>query len=194
MKEKVITVSSYGIALFSENAVSTFLKENKIRSKKLLKIFQENQSLYLDSLAKGVWIPILPVDSIKYQIKTSNLGEVFGDEWEKTLEEDGFNLNVYDSFWIASIGLLSDLAKESFEAESISYETLDGNKLYQGFKFGYPSGKYTVKIEGYRRNIEKAFPEPNFGYLFSLDKVDVFCGYKDPREDDNYFFNVAQIK
>ncbi|PUV24099.1 hypothetical protein [Sphingobacterium athyrii] len=194
MTDKVITVSSYGIALLSENVVNAFLKENKIRSKKILKLFQENQTLYLDSLAKGVWIPILPIDSTKYSIKISNLGEAFGDEWEKNVEEQGFNLNVEDSLWIASIGLLSDLAKESFNAENISYETLDGNKLYQGFKFHYPSGKYTVKIEGYRRTIEREFPEPNYGYLFTLDHVEEFQGYKDPRQDDKYFFNVAQIK
>ncbi len=194
MTNKTITLSSYGIALLSENAVSAFLKENNIRSKKILKLFQENQSLYLDSLAKGVWIPILPIDATKYRIKIANLDEVFGDEWEKTVEEEGFNLNVKDSLWVISVGILSDLAKEILNNDNISYETLDGNMLYQGFKFECPSGKYTVKIEGYRRTIEREFPEPNFGYLFTLDQVSEFQGYKDPRENDKYFFNVAQVK
>lgn len=193
MTDKVITVSSYGIALLSENVVGSFLKENKIRTKKLLKLFQENQSLYLDSLAEGVWIPMLPIDSIKYSIKILNLGEVFGDEWEKTIEEEGFNLTIENSLWVVSIGVLSDLTKESFDSDNISYETLDGNTVYQGFNFQYPSGKYSVKVEGYKRIIEKEFPEPNYGFLFTMDKVDGYQGYNDPREDDKYFFNVAQI-
>lgn len=35
-------------------------------------------------------------------------------------------------------------------------------------------------------------PNPNYGFLFSLTKVDEFDGFKNPREEI-YDFNVAHI-
>jgi len=37
------------------------------------------------------------------------------------------------------------------------------------------------------------YPEANFGFSFELEKVESFDGFKDPREDDKYNFNIAQM-
>lgn len=192
MKDKIISISSYGMVLVSQTVLKNFLKENKIRSKKVVQAFQDNHTLYLDSISKGIWLPILPIDSVKYSIKISNDGDSFDDEWEKNIEEPGFNLSVIDTFWILGIGALDDLVKENFGTEMMSYQTLDGHTLNQGFRFDYASGKYLIKIEGFRRRIERQFPESNYGFLFTLEHIDKFDGYKDPREDEKYYFNIAQ--
>ncbi|MFW2102870.1 hypothetical protein [Acinetobacter guillouiae] len=193
MTDKVLDVASYGIVLTSENVLKKYLKNNKIRTKKVLKLFKENHSLYLDSISKGVWIPFLQINSIEYVIKLSNNGENFDENWEKKIEEDGFNLAVEDCFWVLGAGVLYDLGKENFDKKYMSYQTLDGETLYNGFRFDLLTGNYLVKIEGYRRKIEKEYPNANYGFLFTLTKVDDFKGYKDSRENEKYYFNVAQI-
>jgi len=67
--DKILTTSSYGICLFSMEALQDFLTREKIRSKKLLALFQKNKKKYLDAQKEGVWIPIPQIDSIKYLIK-----------------------------------------------------------------------------------------------------------------------------
>jgi hypothetical protein len=193
MAEKILDVASYGIALLSEKVLNSFLKNNKIRTKKVLKLFQENHPLYIDSISNGVWIPFLPINSIEYIIKLSNNGESFDNKWEKKIEEVDFNLQVEDKFWILGVGTLYDLGKENFDQDSMSYQTLDGETLFKGFRFDISSGKYLVKIEGYKRKEELPYPEANNGFLFTLTKVEDFDGYKDPREDDKYYFNIAQL-
>jgi hypothetical protein len=68
--DKVLETSSYGICIFSLSVIEDHLKEERIKSKKLLDFFQKNHSKYLDTLLKGVWIPFLPIDSIEYITET----------------------------------------------------------------------------------------------------------------------------
>ncbi|MFJ5789252.1 hypothetical protein ACIP9G_04130 [Lysinibacillus sp. NPDC093197] len=106
-----------------------------------------------------------------------------------------FNIEVKDTLWIASIGLFYELNRNKFlENDEISYQTLDGETLYSGFRYNVDSGKYLVSIKGYARKKKLAYPNPNFGFLFSLKKVVEFEGYNDPREDEKYNFNVADME
>jgi len=65
--------------------------------------------------------------------------------------------------------------------------------VYSAFKYEVPSGKYLLSIKGYKRKLELEFPNPNCGFLFSLVKVDEFDGFNNPREDELYDFNVANM-
>lgn len=55
------------------------------------------------------------------------------------------------------------------------------------------SGKYLVSIKGFVRKQKLDFPNPNYGFLFSLVAVDEFESFNDPREDEIYYFNVANM-
>jgi hypothetical protein len=196
MAEKKLDVSSYGIYLLSVDKLTNFLKENKIKSKKLLEFFQKNHELYLKSLEQGVWLPILPIDSIEYIIKFGNK-ENFDSSWEKVFNIDEFNLEVGNdnSFWIGSTGNLLTFEVNDYLGDSKnynSYSTLDGEVLYDSFKFNLESGKYLVNIIGYKRKSALEYPEANYGYSFEFKKVEEFIGYKDPREDDKYLFNLSK--
>ncbi|MFJ7662780.1 hypothetical protein ACIQXW_10300 [Lysinibacillus sp. NPDC097162] len=172
-----------------------FLKKEKARSKKILKNFQDNHKRYINSLAEGIWIPFLPIDSIEYLIKIDNYNQSFDDEWEEKMVYHNFNIEVKDTLWIASIGLFYELNRNKFlENDEISYQTLDGETLYSGFRYNVDSGKYLVSIKGYARKKKLDYPNPNFGFLFSLKKVVEFEGYNDPREDEKYNFNVADME
>ena len=70
---------------------------------------------------------------------------------------------------------------------------MDGIPLFYGFRYDFTSGKYLVKIAGYSRKQKLEYPNANFGFLFSFDKVDEFVGFNDPREDEIYNFNVADM-
>ncbi|RVU91059.1 hypothetical protein EH230_09205 [Flavobacterium columnare] len=195
MIEKKLDVSSYGIYLLSIDRLTIFLKENKIRSKKVLEFFQKNHELYLKSLEQGVWLPILPIDSTEYIIKFGN-NENFNSNWEKVFNINEFNLEISDdnSFWVGSIGnLLTFEVKDYLDnsKEYNSYSTLDGEILYDSFKFNIENGKYLVDIVGYKRKSPLEYPEANYGYSFEFKKVEQFVGYKDPREDDKYVFNLS---
>lgn len=191
---RLIEVASYGLAIFSIEGLSNFLSLKKNKSKNVLKFFQNNHKEYLESLESGIWIPILPIDSIEYEVKIGNLDESFDSNWKLKFNYDGFNLDIIDNtFWIISSGQLADFDKAKYEGNDIiSYKTLDGEILNSGFRFNVDSGKYKLSISGYERNEEVEYPQSNYGYLFILEKVDSFQTYNDPREDDKFNFNLSE--
>jgi len=194
MLEKKLTITDYGIYIMSVDKLLVFLKENKIKSKKILEVFQKNHDLYIKSLQEGVWIPILPIESTKYIISDSDI--YFNNDWEKQFKYENFNLDLSDNtFWVGSFGNLLNLNVEQFTNstnDSISYQTLDGITLYKSFKFKLESGKYLVNIIGYKRKNKLEYPEANYGYSFEFKKIQEFNGYMDPREDDKYLFNLSK--
>ncbi|KIQ16524.1 hypothetical protein RT99_20920 [Flavobacterium sp. MEB061] len=195
MIEKKLDVSNYGIYLLSVDKLTDFLKENKIKTKKILEFFQKNHELYLKSLEEGVWLPILPIDSIEYIIKIGE-NENFDNNWDIVFNIDGFNLEIGNdnSFWVGSTGNLLTFEINDYlgEKKYNSYQTLDGEVLYDSFKFNLESGKYLVNIIGYKRKNKLEYPEANYGYSFEFKKVQEFNGYIDPREDDKYLFNLSK--
>jgi hypothetical protein len=196
MIEKKLDVSNYGIYLLSVDKLTDFLKANKIKTKKILAFFQKNHELYLKSLNEGVWFPILPIDSIEYIIKVGEK-ENFDNNWDKVFNIDGFNLEIGNdnSFWIGSTGNLLTFEINDYLDDSKnynSYQTLDGEVLYDSFKFNLESGKYLVNIIGYKRKNKLEYPEANYGYSFEFKKVEGFNGYMNPREDDKYLFNLSK--
>ncbi|MDW8852408.1 hypothetical protein SD960_20065 [Flavobacterium sp. MMLR14_040] len=194
MLEKKLTITDYGIYIMSVDKLLVFLKENKIKSKKILEVFQKNHDLYIKSLQEGVWIPIVPIESTKYIISENDI--YFNNDWEKQFKYENFNLDLSDNtFWVGSFGNLLNLNVEQFtnsNNDSISYQTLDGITLYKSFKFKLESGKYLVNIIGYKRKDKLEYPEANYGYSFEFKKVNEFNGYLDPREDDKYLFNISK--
>ena len=51
-----------------------------------------------------------------------------------------------------------------------------------------------LSIKGYTRKEQQKFPTPNCGFFFSFTEVDSFEGFKNPRESDEYDFNLGSIK
>ena len=184
-----------------------FFKEKRVRTKKLLEKFQKNKDFYLDAQKEGIWIPFAGINSIDYVIKLEGSDVPFDDAWEERMEYDGFNIEIKDSLWISDIGSFYTFQEEEYSGKEgtykmpygimrfysgtdDSYQTLDGNRLYSGFKYEVPSGKYLLSVKGYARKQALERPNSNFGFLFSLVRVEAFEGYKNPRED-TYDFNVA---
>lgn len=190
--DKILTTSNYGICLFSVEVLQEFLKKEKVRSKKLLALFQKDKKRYLDSQKEGVWVPFVQIDSIKYLIKLEGYDVSFNNEWEQKLEYKGFNIEIRDGLWISDIGSLYTFNAKEFSKNEISYQTLDGKTIYSDFKYDVPSGKYLLSIKGYARRHPLDRPNPNYGFLFSLTKVDKFEDFKNPREEI-YDFNVAHM-
>lgn len=190
--DKILTTSSYGICLFSLEVLQKFLKKEKVRSKKLLDVFQKDKNRYLASQKEGVWIPFAQINSIKYLIKLEGYDVPFDDEWEQKMEYDRFNIEIKEGLWISDIGSFLKFEAEEFCGNEISYQTLDGKTIYSDFKYDVPSGKYLLSIKGYARKQPLDKPNPNYGFSFSLVKVDEFDGFKNPREEI-YDFNVANM-
>lgn len=191
--DKILSTYNHGVCLFSVNVLYDFLKKEKIKSKKILEVFQKDKNRYLLSLEEGVWIPLAQIDSGEYVIKLEGFDEPFGDEWEQRMEYDGFNLDVSDGIWVSDIGSLLMFESNEFCCTERIFEDGDGTLLHSDFKYNIPSGKYIVKIKGFIRKELLEFPHSNFGYLFSFFKVDEFNGYSNPREEQ-YNFNLADIE
>ena len=191
--DKDLSVSDYGICLFSVEILQEFLKREKVRSKKLLQKFQKDKKLYIATQKEGAWLPIVQIDSVHYIIKLDGYDEPFHDEWEQKLEYDGFNIEIKDSLWVSSIGKFNEFNADTFCGDEISYQTLDGKTLYSAFKYDVPSGKYLVSVKGYTRKQPLERPAPNYGFAFSLVKVEEFDGFKNPRESDEYEFNIGWL-
>ncbi len=192
--DKILSVYSYGVCLFSVNVLQDFLKREKIKRKNILYFFQKDKGRYLTSQKEGVWIPLVGINSGEYVIKLEGADIPFDDEWEQRLEYEGFNLELRDGLWISSIGTLYEFEPSEFCGTEITYIDGDGKLSYANFRYDVPDGKYLVKIKGYLRKQLLEFPNPNYGYMFSLTEVDEFDGYKNPRENEEYDFNVASTK
>ncbi|WP_438712346.1 hypothetical protein ACSTS3_08155 [Aquimarina muelleri] len=194
MKNRQLEVSDYGLYLSSPDKMSSFLKNEKIRSKKILDFFQKNHDEYLKSIKEGSWLPILPIDSIEYIVEVN---KALSGDWIEVHKIEGFNLEVGEdnSVWVGSLSNLHNWNLKDYtnDKDFNSYETLDGEICYGSHRFDVPKGKYLVNIKGYKRKEELEYPEANYGFLFEFEKIDEFDGYKDPREDDKYSFNVAQM-
>lgn len=205
--DKILSTGSYGICVFSLEVLQDFLKKKRVRTKKLLEKFQKNKDFYLDAQKEGIWIPFAGINSIDYVIKLEGNDVPFDDAWEERMEYDGFNIEIKDSLWISDIGSFYTFQEEEYSGKEgtyktpygimcfysgtdNSYQTLDGNRLYSSFKYEVPSGKYLLSVKGYARKQALERPNSNFGFFFSLVRVEAFEGYKNPRED-TYDFNVA---
>ena len=193
--------------VYSLEVLQDFLKKKRVRTKKLLEKFQKNKDFYLDAQKEGIWIPFAGINSIDYVIKLEGSDVPFDDAWEERMEYDGFNIEIKDSLWISDIGSFYTFQEEEYSGKEgtyktpyeimcfysgtdNSYQTLDGNRLYSSFKYEVPSGKYLLSVKGYARKQALERPNSNFGFFFSLVRVEAFEGYKNPRED-TYDFNVA---
>lgn len=191
--EKHLSVFDYGICLFSVEILQDFLKKEKIRSKKLLNKFQKDDQLYLATQKEGAWLPIVQIDCGKYVIKLDGYDEPFNDEWEQKFKYDGFNIEIKDSLWISSISKFNEFEANDYCGKETSYRTLDGVSGQDSFKYDVPSGKYLISITGYARKQPLEHPAPNYGFAFSLVKVEEFDGFKNPRESDDYEFNLGWL-
>ena len=67
-------------------------------------------------------------------------------------------------------------------------------KIYTDIKYDVPAGKYLLSIKGYVRKEKQKYPVPNCGFYLSLTKVEAFEGFKNPRETDEYDFNIGSME
>lgn len=212
--DKLLSASEYGICLFSFDVLQDFLKREKVRSKKLLKVFQSKKKLYLESQKEGIWFPMAGINFFEYVIKVDGFDEPFSDEWEQKLEYSGFNLEVKNGLWISGFGSLFEFKPEQYGGEEGSYavntpfgdimyyynknevsrKSLEGKISYTDYRYDIPDGKYLLTVKGYTRGDRKNYTYGNCGFFFSLARVEDFDGFKNPREQDEFDFNVGSIK
>lgn len=207
--DRYIDTSEYGICIWSMGTVTGFLKNERIRSNKLLALFQKNKKVFLKLVQNGVWIPIPQIDSESYFIKIKNLGEGFDDQWEQVFEYGDFNLEITDGLWISDTGSFLKFDEQTYPEEGYEYEaafgikhydsnkerwyiTLNGCKIYSDVWVDMPSGKYLLTIRGYARKEITDKKAVNYGYQFELKEVNVFESFNNPRED-KYNFNIGSI-
>ena len=211
--DKLLSASEYGICLFSFEVLQDFLKTNKKRSKKLLHLFQKDKKLYLKSQEQGIWFPMAGINFFEYVIKVDGFDEPFDGEWEQKLEYSGFNLEIKNGLWISGFGSLFEFKPEQYGGEEGSYavktpfgdimyyynknevyrKSLKGKISHTDYRYDIPDGKYLLSVKGYVRGEKKNYTYGNCGFFFSLTKVDAFDGFKNPREDEEFDFNVGSI-
>ncbi|WP_277064423.1 hypothetical protein [Prevotella aurantiaca] len=191
MERRTLSITGYGIYVVSIASLKRFLSSKNVKSKNILQVFQNNPDLYFESLSEGIWIPILPIDCIDYDIMVGS-DEIAQGNWENVFAYDGFNLDVEDGeIWIGSIGSFANFKVSEFKkaaSDRLSYQTLDGETLNKGFRITLEKGKYRVSILGHKQhtNDDKTI----YGYGFDFQKTAEFTEYNDPREDEKYTFNL----
>ncbi len=182
---RILRVSGYGLQLYSVDCLLDFRKKARIRTKKMLDLFQKNHDKYMAILESKSWLAFPGIDSIYYQICFSHLNEKFTDDWKKVFDYDGYQLKVGsdNAIWIETLDAFDCWEITEYEnVEEISYMTLDGVKLTNAYKVNISEGFYTVGISGHRRRLSDS--EFEAGFLFSLTKNNKEQGVKDPRNDD----------
>ena len=191
--ERILSTYNHGLCMFSSDMLCDFLKREKIRTKMVLDFFQKDKKRYLSSLEEGIWIPLAQIDSGEYIIKLEECDEAFDDGWEQKIEYEGFNIDVKGGLWISDIGSLLAFDANVLCGTERTFEDGDGTVLYSDIKYNIPNGKYLVKIKGYVRKQLLEYPNSNYGYMFSLIRVDEFNGYNNPREEI-YNFNISDME
>lgn len=179
----IVDTCSYGLCLFSYDKLMSFLIENKkTRIKRLLDFFEKNHDDYIQSLKTGTWLPIPQINSGAYEI------QIINDDIDGIFYYDDFNLEITDNaLWICDLGKLSSFDKGLFQDKNeIYYYTLDHKKIVSAIKVPMNNGKYLLSIFGSMKNNTPCFS-------FKFKTVDSFEAFKDPREDDIYDFNVANM-
>ena len=193
--EKILDTSNYGICLFSLPVLQEFMKQKGISNKKLIPKLQRNRKLFIESLKAGILVPIVGIDSVAYDVRLEGQDEPFGKEWDEKLSYEGFNLKIQDTICMADIGLLHPFEAEDFSSDENHYETRDGHTIYTQFQRKIPDGKYLLNIKGYARKGSEGYGnsggKAEFGYWFSLTKVDAFKGCQNPRDDELFDFNIG---
>lgn len=121
--------------------MTDFLKEKKIRSKKVLELLQKKKDLYLETIEQGIWMPIPSINSGEYIVKVEGDDDSFGDDWTKVLSYEGFNLDVRNGLWISDIGSLQEFDKTEYEGDGREETSPYGTVSY------YSSPPNNVKIE-----------------------------------------------
>lgn len=71
----------------------SIFKRKKVRTKKLLSLFQDNKEKFLKSQENGVWMPIPQINAGKYIIKVVGFDALFSDDFEEKFEYEGFNID-----------------------------------------------------------------------------------------------------
>lgn len=212
--DRTVSANGYGICLFSADTLQDFLKREKIRKRKLLSLLQKDKELYLATQREGILVPLVQINSYNYAIKLAGWDEPFDGQWEQKIDYDGFNLEIKDGLWISAISQLEPFEPMEYHAVEEEfyttppfgqehyrspwerwYKTLDGIYTdYTDIKYDVPAGKYLLSIKGYVRKETLKPPTPNCGFFFSLTEVEAFEGFKNPRESDDYDFNVGSMK
>lgn len=207
--DKIIGTYNYGLCVFSIDTMTEFLKTKRIRSKKVLDLFQKKKDLFLESVKDGIWMPVPSINSGKYVIKLEGYDDSFGDEWTEVLSYDGFNIDVKNGLWVSDIGSLLVFDKTEYEGEgrevtsaygTISYfsnkeqwhKDLDGHISYSAYWYDVPEGKYLLTLTGFARKEIVDDKAANYGFQFHLRKTDHFTDVKNPREEV-YEFNIGWI-
>lgn len=176
---RLLEVSGYGFHMYSMDSLLQYRKKTKIRTKKMLDLFQKDNEKYLDILNNKVWLAFPDINSISYSIKFAHLNEDFNDEWEKKFTSNGYQIKIGadNSFWIETIDTFDSWDKSEHEnVLKISYITFDGEELTNAYKISIDEGFYFVEISGFKKH-----NNDEFGYLITLKKSDKTCEIKDPR-------------
>lgn len=175
---------------------------------------QKDKELYLTTQREGILVPMVQINSYNYAVKLQGQDEPFDDQWEQKIDYDGFNLQIRDGLWVSAISQLEPFEPAEYHAEKEEfdivppfgqeryrspygrwYRTLDGlYTSYTDIKYDVPDGKYLLSVKGYVRKEAQEFPAPNCGFYFSLRPVEAFEGFKNPRESDEYDFNVGSMR
>lgn len=207
--EKIIGTYNYGLCIFSMDTMKQFLKDRKVRSKKVLALFQINKHLYLDSQKQGIWVPIPSINSGEYVISIEGYDNPFDDKWTQVLSYDGFNIEVKNGIWVSDMGAFLKFNETEYEGEgreitseygTVEYfsnrekwfKDLEGKISYSDYWYDVPEGKYLLTISGFARKEIVDDNGVNYGFQFKFKKVDAFTSYKNPREE-NYEFNTEWI-
>lgn len=208
MMRKEIGTYNYGFSIFSPDVMTDFLKSEKIRSKKVLALMQKNKKLFLESIERGIWMPIPSINSGKYELSVEGFDEPFNEEWEQVLAYDGFNIEVKNGLWFTDIGDFLCYNDDEYRGDGIEktsaygtksyysskeqwHSDCDGKVHYSGLCYDVADGKYLLSVTGYARK-EKSKDGANSGFRFGLCRVGEFTEAKNPREED-YDFNIDWI-
>ena len=215
--DREVDAMGYGICIFSADTVQDFLKREKIRKRKLLSLLQKDKELYLSTQKEGILIPLVGINAYNYAIRLEGRDEPFDDRWTQKIDYDGFNLEIKDGLWISNIRQLEPFEPKIYHEKEEEFYTTPGQfepveryrspwerwykagkgelvKIYTDIKYDVPAGKYLLSIKGYVRKEKQKYPVPNCGFYLSLTKVEAFEGFKNPREADEYNFNIGSME
>lgn len=200
-----LTTDGYGMMLISSDLLTEYLKNKKIRAKKLISYLQKNMDLFFELIKKGKIVPFYQINRFEYHIFVSI------DKENPPIPEGFQEVFRYENLF-AEVGALNQLCLTCFDDLDFDFEAIKQNQLHrsQEIPSGYPSvlepytmrygidipqGRYEFDLIGLEKIEKGERKSKNYGYAFVFRRNEnaenqnfTICD----NEENTYKFNVPQ--
>jgi hypothetical protein len=195
----------YGMAIISTDLITSYLRDNKIKAKKLLSYFDKHKDLLFETIKAGRFLPFYNIACYEYTLFISV------DQEEVNIPEDYNEVFRYTDFYL-EVGNLERVCFASFDyleyhLDKIKQNMTDKEDLiptgpdsiiesyYPAKGIDLPKGIYSFDLIGLERKNKLQRDSKNYGYAFIFhNNKEAINNNFDKADNETYCFDIDNYK